>query len=733
MTSANKPLIFISYSHEDEDWLNYLRSHLRTAEYGGEFEIWDDRRMLGGADWEAEIARALLACRVCIILVSRHSLTSDYINRVEMRRALERAAKENVFIYPIFISWTYLPEDHWLRKLNWRPPDGAPLQSLVESTGERDKAMVAIVAEIVKLTGSSRDREPDRGDTHFIDTSALPDVSFVKLRGREAELAQLDAAWADPNVHVFSIVAWGGQGKTALVTVWVDRLKGEGGHGAEGILGWSFFSQGTKERATSSERFLDWALHELGLKDPGPSVSLKVGAIARELKRRRVLLILDGVEFLQHGLGPQEGQLKDPTMRMLLRRVADGGSNGGLVLVTTRLEVKDIERWKDNAAPVLNLKALSEAAGAELLKDRGVRGSEKQLIEVVAEFKGHALALTLLSGFLVRRHKGLIGRRILVGPLITSGREMDEVHGQARRVMKSIDEEWLSQAPVPAAIMRVVGLFDRPAKADCLEALRQRPEIAGLEAWQKADRDSRADATHELRQVGLLTEADVETPDALDAHPLAREWFGDKLKQENEAAWKAAHSRLYDHLRRSTREGNTPDLPRLEPLFQAISHGCKAGRQRDTLAQIYVHRICRHFPSGILRFYAQHKLGAISQCLAALVWFFDRPFETPHLGLTREASYWVLAEVARLFGYLGQLEEALHASKRSLEIALSGGFMEDASRIASNLTEVELARGDITAAISSAAKAVELADMTKNEGYKSSFRTGLCRHADCLW
>jgi hypothetical protein len=111
------------------------------------------------------------------------------------------------------------------------------------------------------------------------------------------------------------VVAWGGWGKTALVSVWADRLKAEAGRGAEAILAWSFYSQGTKERATSADRFLDWALKKLNLKDPGPSARLKADTIAEALKRRRVLLILDGVEPLQHGPGPQEGQLKDPAVR----------------------------------------------------------------------------------------------------------------------------------------------------------------------------------------------------------------------------------------------------------------------------------------------------------------------------------------------------------------------------------------------------------------------------------
>jgi hypothetical protein len=41
------------------------------------------------------------------------------------------------------------------------------------------------------------------------------------------------------------------------------------------------------------------------------SASAKGGAIAEVLTTRRALILLDGVEPLQHGPGPQAGQLKD--------------------------------------------------------------------------------------------------------------------------------------------------------------------------------------------------------------------------------------------------------------------------------------------------------------------------------------------------------------------------------------------------------------------------------------
>jgi hypothetical protein len=41
--------------------------------------------------------------------------------------------------------------------------------------------------------------------------------------------------------------------------------------------------------------------------------------------------------------------------------------------------------------------------------------------------------------------------------------------------MESYEKEWLAGEPVERAIMHIVGLFDRPASGDCLQALRRKP------------------------------------------------------------------------------------------------------------------------------------------------------------------------------------------------------------------------------------------------------------------
>ncbi len=262
-------------------------------------------------------------------------------------------------------------------------------------------------------------------------------------------------------------------------------------------------------------------------------------------------------------------------------------------------------------------------------------------------------------------------------------------HDHAKRVMESYEKEWLAGRPVLLAIMHMVGLFDRPASGDCLNALRVKPAIEGLTdeivglddgEWQRA--------VSRLREVRLLLPRDASAPDALDAHPLVREWFGDRLKATNEIAWKAAHGRLFEHLRDTTKEGDTPTLEDLAPLYQAIAHGCRAGRHQQALDEIYKDRICRRRPDGRIEFYASRELGAHGSNLAAFSWFFDKPYATPVAALTPADQFWTLAEAAFALRAQGRFAEALPVMRMALRKAEDTRDWRIAAGRASNLSEI---------------------------------------------
>ncbi len=130
-------------------------------------------------------------------------------------------------------------------------------------------------------------------------------------------------------------------------------------------------------------------------------------------------------------------------------------------MLTSRLAVADLQRFRSGAAPVVDVDRLSDEAGAELLRDNDVWGIDKELRQASHDFGGHPLALTLLASLIKETQNGDVRRRDHIHGLLADAD--NPRHDQARRVMESYEKEWLAGQPVLLAILHCVGLFDRPA------------------------------------------------------------------------------------------------------------------------------------------------------------------------------------------------------------------------------------------------------------------------------
>ena len=84
-------------------WLTFVMKYLRPAVKHGEFEVWTDREMEGGAELGREDRAAILrACHIFVLLVSPNSMSSNYIIDKEIRIARERkAAGDDLHVYPL--------------------------------------------------------------------------------------------------------------------------------------------------------------------------------------------------------------------------------------------------------------------------------------------------------------------------------------------------------------------------------------------------------------------------------------------------------------------------------------------------------------------------------------------------------------------------------------------------------------------------------------------------------
>ena len=101
--------IFISYSHNDEGWVNRLRTLLRPAEKRGLISTWVDKDIEEGRGWESQIQSQLTKSNFALILMSKNLLKSDYVKNVELPMFLQRERDESEF----HLFWVLLEPCNW--------------------------------------------------------------------------------------------------------------------------------------------------------------------------------------------------------------------------------------------------------------------------------------------------------------------------------------------------------------------------------------------------------------------------------------------------------------------------------------------------------------------------------------------------------------------------------------------------------------------------------------------
>ena len=271
--------------------------------------------------------------------------------------------------------------------------------------------------------------------------------------------------------------------------------------------------------------------------------------------------------------------------------------------------------------------------------------------------------------------------------------------------------KWLEddsdEARREVALLKLLGLFDRPATADCVAALRKAPVIPGLtEPLVGVAEDDWEFSLTALRDAKLLTVNREEGSGvllALDAHPLLREYFATQLRRQQPEAWRAAHRRVYETSARSWRVTR----PRLRPPTALPGRGpwLPGGVAAGGFYEVYGRRIGRH-----PEFYSTYKLGAFGSDLGAVASFFQPPWSvvSPSLGATAKAS---LSAVASFNSRaVGRLHEALEPMRAGLELRIEMELWKNAAISAGNLSELELALGAVAGAVGDAEQSVLHAD-----------------------
>ena len=713
--------IFISYSHKDEVWKDRLQEQLGALALEGYFSVWDDRQIKPGDDWFAEIERALNQADVAVMLISASFLTSTFIRTEEVPKLIQRREQEGMRLIPLVIkpcAWQGVP---WLAAIQGGSKDNFVLAGLSKNKQDQEFANLALHIKDI-LNSANKPKVSNRQNTTTTISDRLPTVKG-KFFGREQELQLLDDAWHSEQTNIVEFVASGGTGKTKLLRHWLDRPIADKAMEINALIAWSFYSQGASEdRQISSRPFFDHAITELGSPSTDfPTDEARGEHLAKLLRQHRCLLILDGLEPLQHATSANLGELKDRALRQMLRTLAL--NNQGLCVITTRIAVHELS---DHQRQVVhhNLDNLKAADAVQLLKDLQVQGTDEELQKAAKDYDCHALSVSLLGNLLYKRYKGDIRQRDLIPELL----DPESVEKDSRHAFKIMQayERWFSseqQYSAELALLQLLGLFDHPIELAVLEVLQEEqiPQLTeGIKpnAWSSAIAALR-DEHH------LLAQANDPQDDQLDCHPLIRAYFAHRLKSQSPEAWQAAHTKLYDYYKSLPSKEQPDSLGEMQPLFRAVAHGCAAGLHQQALDEVYWPRIQRSGKEN----YLCNQLGAFSDDLATVAHFFANPWNTPVAGLTAADQALALSWAGFRLRALGRLREAQQPMQAGEDMSVEQEDWKGAAQDASNLSELQLTLGEVAAAVASAERSVEHADRSEDLFLRMAFRT---THANAL-
>ncbi len=356
------------------------------------------------------------------------------------------------------------------------------------------------------LAGLIDDRFPPAADLPARPTPPEPVEHFI---GRAEELARLDRWAADRQVALVGVSAWGGAGKTALVTHWVLEAGGPPWRaGVRGVFGWSFYADPAAEHW--ADGLLEWAQQEFGI--AVARTDRPAAAVLRLLRAVPLLLVLDGLEVVQGGpAGDGFGRLLDGTLREVLVGACEQRHHG-LVVLTSRFPFADLEGFDGARARMLDVPPFTPAEGSALLAAAGggwLADYERRTL--VRAVDGHALATGVLAGVLAARPPAsdLVALR---ADLAAAAR----TDARVGRVLQFYAERL---AEPDRYLLAAVSLFARPVPAAAVLAVAG-PDAVGsrLVGWPSA----MVAAVVRDRLGGL---ASWHPDGTISAHPLVRETF----------------------------------------------------------------------------------------------------------------------------------------------------------------------------------------------------------------
>ena len=215
------PDVFISYRHAavDTEFAHGLADFLITSG----LDVFIDRDIKPGSEWDTKIDEALDSCSSFVILISEHSIRSDPVLG-ELQRAYERLKDGNVRMVPVFVDFNgKLPYSFRFRlsriqRLNWSTGDQR------ETTFERALAAIQGTAP-----GEAEPESPEETTPPAEPAAPLPVADLTRETGAISAASRfyvrrdgderMESLLGNPNGQTIRICGPRQIGKTSMINV----------------------------------------------------------------------------------------------------------------------------------------------------------------------------------------------------------------------------------------------------------------------------------------------------------------------------------------------------------------------------------------------------------------------------------------------------------------------------------------------------------------------------------
>ena len=688
--------VFVSYSHKDKKWVrNWLLPKLEQA--GVSYCIDDDHFDIGVAAL-INMERAVKQSRKTLLVVSENWVASEYASFEGLLLQTKNPTGRKQTFLLVKLDDCALPDR--LDIFTWadfRTPEA------------QEKDISRVVAQI--LEGKAQPTHRPRLRDRFVHPYPLP----KHFTGRVAErrgLTEWLTAGEDP---IYTLVAIGGMGKSALTWAWVKRdVLGQNLPEAvadseedatkcrvpeaarpEGVFWWSFYDD-----RSSFSSFLRDALKYVSNDEVDPeglkSDYDRAVALLDWLQQRRVLLVLDGFERELRGYaslsaayqgdavdaGEQPRECCDPHAAGLLK---DGAAlltsdSAGRLLLTSRLFPRDLDGLAGCLRRDLDEFTVDDAE--HFFRSRGIRGTRAEFTTAWARYGTHPLTVSLLAG--------QIGDDPDKPGDVSVAKDYDPVPRGSRKEGHVLELAYKALPEKARLLLSNVAAFRSPVEYKLLKAAL--PEASDSEA--KA-------AVKTLRERGMLLQQRSRDGARYDLHPVVRQYAYDRLTDKA-----GVHSRFREYF------SDVPDVDvkkiesvdDLRPVIELYHHTVRAGLYEDAL-QLYKSRLTSqlYFQLGAYQVDAELKRAL----------FPDGEDQPPRLESKRQQG-WVLNDLAATYSMLGRTRQAVVLTEQAVHIREEEGDKRNLAVNLSNLGIEQVSLGELAAAERNFLRSIELSQ----EAYK---------------